>query len=67
MPAVEYRLPGGLSVDELKTTLRMALDSGKAVGLEVTIYNPDLDKDGAAGRALADLLAEALGTGAPAA
>jgi arginase len=65
MPAVEYRLPGGLSVDELKTVLRIALDSGKAVGLEVTIYNPDLDEDGAAGRMLADLLAEALGTSAP--
>ena len=65
MPAVEYRLPGGLSLDELKTTLRIALDSGKAVGLEVTIYNPDLDEDGAAGRMLADLLAEALGTSAP--
>ena len=65
MPAVEYRLPGGLSQDELKTILRIALDSGKAVGLEVTIYNPDLDEDGAAGRMLADLLAEALGTSAP--
>ena len=65
MPAVEYRLPGGLSQDELKTILRIALNSGKAVGLEVTIYNPDLDEDGVAGRMLAGLLAEALGTSAP--
>ena len=65
MPAVEYRLAGGLSVDELKTVLRIALDSGKAIGIEVTIYNPDLDDDGSAGRALADLLAEALGASAP--
>jgi arginase len=65
MPAVEYRLTGGLSPDELKTVLRIALDSGKAVGLEVTIYNPDLDDNGSAGRLLADLLAEALGTSAP--
>ena len=48
-----------------RDVLRIALDSGKAVGLEVTIYNPDLDEHGAAGRALADLLAEALGTSAP--
>ena len=67
MPAVEYRLDDGLSLDELKTTLRIALASGKAVGLEVTIYNPDLDEDGSAGRMLADLLADALGTSAPAA
>jgi arginase len=60
MPAVDYRLPDGLSVDELKTVLRAALASGKAVGLEVTIYNPALDADGSAGRALADALADAL-------
>jgi arginase len=64
MPAVDYRLPGGLTLDEVKTTLQIALASGKAVGLEVTIYNPLLDGDGAAGRAVAALLAEALGDAA---
>ncbi|HYW13760.1 MAG TPA: arginase family protein [Longimicrobium sp.] len=64
MPAVDYRIPGGLTVDELKTVLRAALASGRAVGMEVTIYNPALDADGAAGRALADVLAEALGPAA---
>lgn len=63
MPAVDFRTPGGLSPDELRAVLRIALDSGRAVGLEVTIYNPDLDEDGAAGRVLANVLAEALGTG----
>jgi arginase len=61
MPAVDYRLPGGLTLDEVRTTLEIALASGKAVGLEVTIYNPLLDGDGAAGRAIATLLAVALG------
>lgn len=61
MPAVDYRLPGGLSVDELKSVLRAALAGGRAVGMEVTIYNPALDADGAAGRALADALADVLG------
>jgi arginase len=65
MPAVEYRIPGGLSWQELETTLRAALASGRAVGIEVTIYNPRLDPDGSAGRALASTLARALGTSAP--
>ena len=60
MPAVDYRMPGGFSWDELRATLAIALDSDRAVGLEIAIYNPDLDPDGAAGRGLADLLAEVL-------
>ena len=64
MPAVDFRVPGGLSWDELGAALRIALESGKAVGLEVAIYNPRLDKDGSAGRGLADVLAAALGTAA---
>ncbi|WP_026871298.1 arginase family protein [Inquilinus limosus] len=66
MPAVDFRVPGGLSWDELAAALRIVLASGKAVGLEVTIYNPRLDLDGSAGRGLADVLASALGTAAPA-
>jgi arginase len=65
MPAVEYHLADGLSWEELETTLRLALASGRAVGLEVTIYNPRLDPDGSAGRELASTLARALGTSAP--
>ena len=65
MPAVDYRMPDGLTAEEIKTTLQTALESGKVMGLEVTIYNPKLDADGSAGRALTALLAEALGTGAP--
>ena len=61
MPAVDFRVPGGLSWDELRTALRIALASGKAVGLEITIYNPRLDEDGSAGRGLVDVLAAALG------
>jgi len=62
MPAVDYRTPDGLSWEELKTTLRIALGSGKAVGLEVAIYNPNLDKDGSAGLGLAEVLVAALGS-----
>ena len=60
MPAVDYRIPGGLSWDELETILQAALASGKAVGLEVTIYNPTLDPDGTAGREFTNCLVRAL-------
>jgi arginase len=43
MPAVDYRLPGGLSWRELETTLRAARATGRLAGLEVTIFNPRLD------------------------
>jgi arginase len=64
MPAVDFRVPGGLSWDELAAALRIALASGKAVGIEITIYNPRLDEDGSAGRGLTDLLVAALGPAA---
>lgn len=60
MPAVDYRIPDGLTANELETVLRIALSSGRAVGIEVTIYNPALDPSGAAGRALTDILANVL-------
>jgi arginase len=60
MPAVDFRLPGGLTLDELRTVLNTALASGRAVGFEITIYNPALDPDGRAGQSLAALLAGVL-------
>ena len=60
MPAVDYRLPGGLSWDELARVLRAALRSGRAVGLEITIYNPSLDPDGSCGRTLAETVGAVL-------
>jgi arginase len=65
MPAVDFRMPNGLSWNELGTALQIALASGKAVGLEVAIYNPRLDEDGSAGRGLVDVLATALGAAMP--
>ena len=60
MPAVDYRLPDGLTRHELHTAISLARATGNVVGLEVTIYNPKLDRDGKAGRELTDLLVEAL-------
>jgi arginase len=60
MPAVDYRMADGLSWDELCTVLQTVLASGRAVGIEVTIYNPSLDADGSSGRELARTLVKAL-------
>jgi len=63
MPAVDYRIPEGLSWDELRTVLEVALRSGRAVGIEITIYNPALDATGASGRDLTRTLITALKQG----
>jgi arginase len=60
MPAVDYRLPGGLSFGELDTILQTALGSPRAVGLEVTVFNPHLDDDGRIARALVETLVGSL-------
>ena len=46
MPAVDSRQPDGLSYEELSAVLRPLLHSPLAVGMEVTILDPDLDPDG---------------------
>ncbi|MGX5211303.1 arginase family protein [Streptomyces violaceus] len=56
MPAVDYRLPGGLTWQELETALRTALSDSGAVGLDVAIFNPRLDPGGS----LAERLTECL-------
>jgi arginase len=65
MPAVDYRHRGGLTFAELAAVLHSALESGEAVGAEIAIYNPRLDRDGAAGRGLVETLATAFGESAP--
>jgi arginase len=60
MPAVDYRMPGGLSWTELVTTLQVAIASGRAIGLNVTIFNPELDVDGSIAAAFVDALAKGL-------
>ena len=60
MPAVDYRLPDGLSWDELSAIVRAAVASPRAVGLEITIFNPTLDPDGRIARDLVNALAGGL-------
>jgi arginase len=58
MPAVDYRMKGGLSFAELGTILKTLLKSGRAVGMDITIFNPSLDKDGSiAQRLVSSILA----------
>lgn len=56
MPAVDYRMPGGLSWEELATILQIAIASGRAVGLNLTIFNPKLDDDGSIAATFVDTL-----------
>ncbi|MFE5889830.1 arginase family protein [Streptomyces sp. NPDC056462] len=60
MPAVDYRLPGGLTWEELESVLRTALGDPRAVGLDVTIFNPRLDPDGTIATRLAECLRRGL-------
>jgi len=47
MPAVDYRLDGGgLYFSDLSELLKIVLKPGRAVGMDITILNPDLDVDG---------------------
>lgn len=50
MPAVDAPDPGGLLPAELTSLLRVLVRSERCVGLNVTIYDPDLDPEGTAGR-----------------
>ena len=47
MPAVDYRLGnGGLEFSELSNLLKILISSQKAIGMTITIYNPNLDPSG---------------------
>jgi arginase len=60
MPAVDYRLAGGLSWDEVSATLRVLMATGQAVGANVGIFNPALDEDGSIARGLVSCLVAGL-------
>ncbi|MCP2340306.1 arginase family protein [Actinomadura rupiterrae] len=63
MPAVDSPNPNGLSLDELSDLLEVLLSSPRAVGMNVSIYDPDVDPDGTAGAALVGVLARAFSRG----
>ncbi|MFJ6392767.1 arginase family protein [Streptomyces sp. NPDC091972] len=59
MPAVDSPDPGGLLPAELVALLRPLLASPACAGLNVTIYDPDLDPEGTAGALLTDIVVDA--------
>jgi arginase len=46
MPAVDHIVEGGLAWDELVHVLRQAFATGRVIGMNITILNPALDRDG---------------------
>ncbi|MGH8081780.1 MAG: arginase family protein [Lysobacter sp.] len=59
MPAVDSPNPDGLEFEQLRALLAQLLASPKAVGLELTIFDPDLDPDGQLAKRLSDTVARA--------
>jgi arginase len=59
MPAVDSPEPGGLDFDQLSGLLRGLLADERAAGLEVTIFDPDLDETGELAQRLVDSLVTA--------
>jgi arginase len=62
MPAVDYRMTDGLDFDELVAVLQAAVGSGRAMGLNVTIFNPNLDPNRVVARNLVGALVKGLAT-----
>jgi arginase len=59
MPAVDYCMSDGPSWDESRL-LRAAAVSERVVGIDITIFNPKLDSDGAITRGFVDALVKGL-------
>jgi len=59
-PATDYLMPDGLSMPELKALFAPIAGSPGLIGINVTCFNPEKDRDKSCGRALADLLESTL-------
>lgn len=60
MPAVDYRLPGGLTFEELQCVLKILFGSNQVTGLSLAIYNPKLDPEHTLAVKLVNLLTSVL-------
>jgi arginase len=63
MPAVDSPGSPGLDYDEVATLLRGFLSSPRCLGLNVTIFDPDLDSEGVYATRLARMLSEGIVSG----
>jgi arginase len=64
VPAVDSPEPNGLFLEELAQLLTPLVRHPRALGLELTIYDPQLDPDRTSAARLAALLGRVLGKGA---
>lgn len=60
MPAVDSPGSPGIDPDDLEILLRGLLNSPDCLGLDVTIFDPDLDPDGACAQLVVSLLRDAM-------
>ena len=60
MPAVDSPDPGGIDHEQLRALLRPLLAAPKCVGIDIGIFDPDLDPDGVYAAELTDTLVAAL-------
>jgi arginase len=58
MPAVDSPMPGGMSYTEASRLLKGLLKSDLAVGMNITIFDPDLDPDGSIARGFVNFLVD---------
>ena len=59
-PAVDYRLPGGLSFEQCETILKNLIQNYPTIGMSVTIFNPNLDNDSRVAKRIVALISSAL-------
>jgi arginase len=60
MPAVDSPDPGGMTPTELTKALKSAITSKKCAGMELTIYDPELDPTGQFATVIVDILSNAV-------
>ena len=63
MPAVDSPEPSGLLVEELVSLLRPFVRDPRAAGLQLTIYDPNLDNQGTCAETLVSVLEQAFAGG----
>jgi arginase len=61
-PAVDYRIPGGLSIVSCETILSTLIKKYSIAGMSVTIFNPNLDTEGKITEELTSLISNVLAT-----
>lgn len=60
MPAVNYPTPGGMTEHEVEVAIEALRATGKLRVLDVSAYNPDLDRTGSSARVVINLVREVL-------